>query len=315
LVPPELVFASDKTRRAIERARRLYGPAIEGAESWFVSPSGRALALSRTPGLGTGGELYGGVRDSVAWGCALALQTPRAPAACRSIPPAEPDAALAALSVLGPAYDGDLRVGARIYKAALASGLADPELADMIVFGRGGEAFGREAALAAAMPLLADADAAFGQPPLYDDAARRAALEYGRATGDAEAERRIVFEALGRLRRSEGALASVRLVAALRTPEDAVRLLTLADAAPGRVLALHDRLGEEMFALVEPERPPRTPERGALIAAIAFAGLALALALVIAVLASGAMRRRGGPPGPFERLDAAVTRLILGRNI
>ncbi|MCC5994850.1 MAG: hypothetical protein JJU18_00585, partial [Oceanicaulis sp.] len=64
-----------------------------------------------------------------------------------------------------------------------------------------------------------------------------------------------------------------------------------------------------------PRRPPRAPHPQDAAARTAALGMAVLALLMVAVALSGAARaRRIGRPGLLMRIDAHMTRLILGRN-
>lgn len=316
--PPELVFAPPLTRERFERARTLYGAAFIEADRWFAAPQGRALALHALPGVmadpSAQALLQADVRELVVHGCALARAQSVAPAACRSaaLPRGEPDAIRVALALLSYA-DGARVEGVRVAQAAWVAGRLPRPVAER--FGLGARPdYGREVVLAALMPILADAETAFAQPDRFVDAARRAANEHVRGAELGPLGASSLDHALGEVRLSSGALTAVRVSDVLQTPSDAQALAAVAALTGPTVLAVRDLAGPQMLALAT---APPVPDYSWIGVELGLAlGLsALAICLVLTVLISAARRRAGGPPGALERLDGAVTRLILGRNI
>lgn len=325
LEPETLVFAPRSVRLRLQRADALYGPALADAESWFVDPGGRALALGALPGLTPhSARLYGDVRGLIVHGCALGALMNRSTGQCRigflPKPQADPILAGLALAVAGAAPER--RAGARIVKAAWAAGLLDAALAEDIAFGPD-PALGREAVLASAMALLAQAGEAWTQPARFDAASSRAAREAARAARINTRERDRLFDAFTALRREVGALSAMRLADAVGHIEDAEELARLAEAADGRLLAVHALTGSDLLAAIdtgeaeaiEPLDVLAWPQRAQQYAALALATILAALGVLGLSLYCGWARRRGGAPGLLERIDAVMSRLILGRNI
>ena len=320
--PPALILAPAALQARLERAERLYGPALDDAARWFSDPAGRALTLTSLPGAAPDAPvLYGDVRDVLVHGCALAGAMGRSIGQCRvgflPKPDADPILAGLSLAVLG-AGEGD-RAGARLVKAAYAAGHMQPDLAERLAFGEEG-ALGREALLAAVMPVLGEAGEAWTQPARFEDALGRAAGEAAAAAGIDLDARTEAFRAAAAIARESGALAALRLTEALGRAEAAGRLALLAETAGPQLLALQDLDARRLAAAVEtgaaaPPSGTRDWPRRALVHAGAAAALALAAAglLVMSVL-GGYLRRRGRGPGALERLDGAVSRLILGKN-
>ena len=119
------------------------------------------------------------------------------------------------------------------------------------------------------------------------------------------------------MRRASGALAAVRTAHLIESPDDAARLAVVAERHEGALLALEATLGRDLLRLADESAPTFAGGAGVRIDADTVAALVaggLAMALLLWVLIAGYHRRRGGAPGAFERVDAAVSRLILGRN-
>ena len=321
LEPPSLILAPADLRGRLDRARTLYGPALGEAAAWFVEPRGRALALQSLPGLPDASPvLYGDVRDVLVQGCALALASGRRIGQCRVgfLPKPDADPVLAGLSLaVFNASDAE-RSAARIAKAAYAAGRLDRELATQLALG-GDEDLGREALLAAIMPVLTEAGSAWTQPVRFTGALEAAASDAVRASRIEPDVRARVFAALGEVRREAGALAALRLADALRRPEDAERLGLLAERSGPQLLALHALDRAVLADLVAGSRPralvfERLPQSAQRDGALAAGLLLLALMMLAATVIMGFRRVRGGAPGGMERLDGVVTRLILGKN-
>lgn len=322
LDPPSLILAPPRLRERLSRAQGLFGPALDEAGRWFVDPQGRALTVSSLPGARSGAPiLYGDVRDVVVQGCALAQASGRQVGQCRVgfLPKPEADPILAGLSLaVIRAGDRD-RTGARIVKAAYAAGHLPAPVAERIALGPDAN-LGREALLASVMTVLVDAGEAWTQPVRFEDTLARAAQEMVQSARINEAQRSDLFQALRAVRREAGALPALRVSSALSTPEDGARLALLAERAGPQLLALTDLAPQALGALLaepaqaEAFRWSRWPERSR-IESLVGAGLILAALLVlISSLVAGFLRGRGGRPGWFERLDGAVTRLMLGKN-
>jgi hypothetical protein len=322
LNPPSLILAPNPVRGRIERTRTLYGPMLEEADRWFVDSGGRALSLAALPGAQQGAAvLSGDVRDVVVQGCALAQASGRGIGQCRVgfLPKPPADAILAGLSLAVLWADDDQRPGARIVKAAYAAGYLDAAVAERIAFGDN-PSLGRQALLASVMPILVDAGEAWTQPVRFEEALQRAAVEAAISTGIDGAERRTLFEGMGLIRRRVGALAAMRLSAALDTPEQVDRLAVLSETAGPQLLALQDLSPAALSSVLDEPAPvqvlnwARWEQRAKMEAAAAGAlFLSAALLLLFSVIAS-AFRARGARPGWFERLDAGASRLILGKN-
>lgn len=315
-----LVFAPRETSVRLERARALYGPALASVEAWFADPSGRALALDQIPGLDDvppRAVLYGDVRDTLVQGCALAEAAGRRIGPCRvgflPKPPADP--LLAGLALAVAETDGQARIGARVVKAAAAAGILDRGFATGLVLGDD-ETLAREAALAASMPLLAEAGERYTRPVYSSAEARSAGQEFARTLGVDTAARDRVFSRFAMIRRESGALAAVRTAGLVRSEADAQRLADLARTHGPALLGVNAALGPQMLTIdtVPAAAQTRLSERAVrrLSAAAALAGLAFGM--LGWVLLAGWRRARGGGPGLVERADCAVTRLILGRN-
>ncbi|XBQ15673.1 MAG: hypothetical protein ABL308_12020 [Oceanicaulis sp.] len=310
--PAALIFAPARIHTRLDRSGRLYRAAARDAEAWFVEPGDRALVLAATPGLDGPGVMFGDVRDLVLQGCALARTSRTEVAGCAAAPPTDSDPARAVLALLAAGLDGEAQIGARILKAAAFTGEADAAFLERLLLGRDAT-LGREAMLAASMPVLTEARDAHTQPARHEAAAALAAGEYQRAVR--VREREAVLLALSEVRRNEGAVAAVRAATLLRRPEDAEALAEISRVTEGRLRALIELQGADVFGLARaPDLPRRAaaPDREAMIA---LALLGAAFAFVLWVLIAGLIRSRGGAPGLFERVDASATRLILGRNI
>jgi len=324
LDPETLIFAPMNVRVRLQRAEALFGPALGDAEAWFVDPGGRALALDALPGLTPRTpRLYGDVRGLVVRGCALLTQLTRPTGQCRVgfLPKPQADPVLAGLSLAVAGAAPERRAGARIVKAAWAAGLLEATLAQELAFGPD-LVLGREAVLASAMPVLAEAGQAWTQPARFETASVQAMAEAARAAGIDTERRDQVFDAFTALRREVGALSALRLADTVRSVDDAERLARLAEAAEGRLLALHVFTRSELLTAVdtreaEPAEPLDVlawPERAQRFAGLSIVSVLLALSLLGLSLYSGLKRRRGGAPGLLERIDAIMSRLILGRN-
>ena len=323
--PPELVFAPPSLRSRLARAEALFGPALRDAEAWFIDPRGRALSLQAAPGLSSAQDhLYGDVRGALVHGCALAGVPGRRFGQCRVgfLPKPQEDPILAGLALAVAGAEPERRVGARIAKAAWAAGRLDRRLATRLALGPDPE-LGREAVLASLMPILSEAGTAWTQPARYEDVLRHAALEaQDSARIDVDARDRF-FDALAAMRRQIGALSSVRIADGVRSIEHAESLALLVETAGPRIVALHALSGAQGVAAIErgAEGPAldwnfmdwpwaRQRDFGLAVASVLAAVLLLGL-----TLNSGFRRRRGGAPGVFERFDATMSRLILGRNL
>ncbi len=325
LEPETLIFAPRVLRVRLQRADALFGPALSDAEAWFVAPGDRALALDALPGLTPRtARLYGDLRGLVVRGCALGALMNRPTGQCRIgfLPKPQADPVLAGLSLAVAGAAPERRSGARIIKAAWAAGLLDASLAEEISFGPD-PVLGREAVLASAMPVLAQAGEAWTQPARFDTASARVAQEAGRAARINTRERDRLFDAFTALRREVGALSAMRLADTVRDIEDAEELARLAQAADGRLLALHAFKGPELLAVLDAGEAQEVerwdvwawPRRAQHFAALSLAALLAALGVLGLSLYHGRKRRRGGSPGMFERIDAAMSRLTLGRNL
>ncbi|MEQ8405234.1 MAG: hypothetical protein RKE49_09060 [Oceanicaulis sp.] len=316
----ELVFADERTVARLQRARALYGPALEQVETWFSDPAGRTLSLRAVPGLDAApprAALHGDVRDVIVQGCALAEQSGRRVPQCRVVflPKPPGDLLQAALALAVVDSEGQARIGARIFKAAAAAGFADEPHVSRLVLGRD-DRLAREAVLASAMTLMSEAGERYTRPVYSQTDAAGAGADFTRSvTGDA-AERDRVFAHMAAVRRETGAIAAVRLAGLVRSEQDAARLAALADRHGPALLGLHAALGPAVMEIDARAGPASWPAgveaRRDLALAAGLAGLALAL--LAWVIGAGWRRARGGPPGLVERTDAAVTRLILGRN-
>jgi len=318
LEPPFLIFASPDLARRLERARTLYGPARNAAEAWFAAPRGAAIHL---PALaGWRGEapvtLFGDARDLVIHGCAAALEAGRRIAACSSMPGGSSDPVLTGLLLHAAAVPGEGGAGRRLAAAAYASGHLDAALAQRLALGPD-PALGREALLAVLMPLLAEAAAVSREPWRYQARAEAAINEYARAAQIEINEYQGVAHALNAVRRSDGAIAALRIAAWLTSPQDAARLTHIAAARPGHLLAFDALAGAHVLDAAREPAPapsgPQTPRRAVLISLALVPG-ALALGMVAAALNGASKSRRRRRPGSLTRLDAAMTVLILGRN-
>lgn len=318
LNPPFLIFASPDTARRLERARSLYGPARDAAEAWFAAPRGAAIVLTALPGWR--GEavvtLFGDARDLVIQGCAFAHEAGHRIISCDSAPEGTPDPVLTALLLHAAAEPGEGGAGRRLIAAAYASGRLEAGLAQRLALGPD-PSLGREALLAALMPLLVEAGPAIREPWRYQAQAEAAARDYARAAGVDLSAYFKVADALNAVRRSDGAIAALRTAAWLIEPQDAARLMRLAQVRPGYLLAFDALAGAQMMAAAGETGPvrqtPHTPRRAVLIVLALMPGL-LALAMVAAALNGAAKGRRHRRPGALTRLDSAMTVLILGRN-
>lgn len=322
LDPPSLILAPPRLRDRLSRAQGLFGPALDEAGQWFVAPQGRALTVASLPEAWSGAPiLYGDVRDVVVQGCTLAQASGRQVGQCRVgfLPKPQADPILAGLSLAVIRADDRDRTGARMVKAAYAAGHLPAPLAERIALGPD-PSLGREALLASVMPVLVDAGEAWTQPVRFEGELARAAQEMVQSARINEAERSDLFQAMGAVRRETGALPALRVSSALSRPEDGALLALLAERAGPQLLALTDLAPTALSDLlaqpdqIEPWRWSRWSERSQL-EALKGAGLILAALLVlISSLVAGFLRGRGGRPGWFERLDGAVTRLMLGKN-
>ena len=323
LEPPELILAPPSLRARLDRARALFGPAIGEAQTWFVDPGGRALALGALPGLGAPQAVfYGDERDVLVHACAMADQAGLGIGQCRVgfLPKPRPDPILAGLSAAVLSAPADQQAGARIVKTAWAAGLLDPALAERLAFGPDAS-LGREALLAALTPVLSQAGDAWSQPVRYRDALADAGAEAVRAGRVNLQDRSAVFTAAGDLRQNAGAFASVRVLRHLRLPEDAARLAELGRAAGLRLAALDGLDPGALADLLDGARRAGPvaaledwPEPARIQAGLSVAALLGAASLLGLSLWAGYRRGRGGPPGLLERLDGVMTRLILGKN-
>jgi len=319
--PPELVFAPAPVSRRLGRARALYGPAADAVESWFSESGGRALVLSGAPGLEdapAGAALYGDVRDLLVQACALAEQAGRRIGQCRVafLPKPAANLLVAGIALTTTGVEGQARVGARVLKAAASAGLADDAYIGSLVLGTD-TALAREAILASAMPLIAEAGERYTRPVYSHDDAATAATDYARATGIDEAQRNRVLAHLGAIRRDAGALQAVRMAGVIRSEADAARLAALAQQYGHQTLALHQALGAGILDLAAAPQGSLhidISETAWRYGGIAAGFLLLAIGLVFWVLLAGFYRTRGGAPGFVERMDGRMTRLILGRN-
>lgn len=319
--PPELIFASEPVAVRLQRARALYGPAVDAVEAWFSEPGGRALVLRGAPGLEhapPGAALYGDVRDLLIQACALAEQAGRRIGQCRVVFLPKPDADLlvAGLSVAATGVEGQALVGARVLKAAAAAGLANESFIGSLVLGADPQ-LAREAILASAMPLISEAGERYTRPVYSAQDAREAAAAFARTTRIDEAQRDRVFAHVGAIRRDAGALAAVRMAGIIQSEADAARLAGVAERYGRQTLALHQALGPGVLDLAR--APLLAPRREVSDAAWRNGGLAagfllLAIGLVVWVGLAGFYRMRGAAPGLVERVDGRVSRLILGRN-
>lgn len=319
--PPELVFAPEPVSRRLQRARALYGPSVGAVETWFSDPGGRALVLRGAPGLEQappGAALYGDVRDLLVQACALAEQAGRRIGQCRVVflPKPNADLVVAGLAVAATGVDGQALVGARVLKAAAASGLVDEGFIGPLVLGADPR-LAREAILASAMPLITEAGQRYTRPVYSAEDARAAAAGFARAAGVDEPQRNRVFAYMGSVRRDAGALAAVRMAGIIQSEADAARLAAVAERYGAQTLALHQALGRGVLDLAR--SAPVSQNREVSDAAWRNGGLAagfllLAIGLVVWVGVAGLNRNRGGAPGLVERVDGRVSRLILGRN-
>ncbi len=322
--PPFLLVAPAQIQTRLRRNERLYGPTLREAETWFVDPAGRALALDSLPGLDAPARrVYGDVRGLLVQGCALALERTQAVGQCRVgfLPKPDADPVLAGLALAVPGTEPEFRAGARVAKAAWAAGHMDAQLAELLALGNDA-VLGEAAVLASTMRLMVDAGEVWSQPDRFDQVARMASLEAARAAEVDHQWRSEMFAAFSALRREVGALAALRLMDTVRSLEDAQLLVRLAQNAEGQLLALHAMTGPDMLLSIEAgsiaqrrtlpvSRWPRQAQRYA--AASTGAGV-LALGLLAFSLYGGFRRRRRGVPGALEQADATMSRLILGRN-
>lgn len=320
--PATLILAPEPMRQRLDRARRLYGPALGASELWFADPGGQALALASLPGVQPGAPtLYGDVRDVLVQACALAQASGRSVSQCRVgfLPKPAADPILAALSLaVFSADEGDVS-GARLIKTGYAAGLLDAYGAEQLAFGPD-RVLGREALLAAVMPVIAEAGEAWTQPVRYAAPLRTAALEAARAGRVDQDQRSRAFAAMAALRRDVGSLTAMRLSTSVSSADDAERLALLSELAGRRLLALSDLDPDQLVQLTQvPDARRRPgfsdwPQRARLQALLGGGLIVMAVLVLLASMVRGYLRRRGGGPGGLERLDAAVTRLILGKN-
>ncbi|MGY6629330.1 MAG: hypothetical protein ACXIVL_12500 [Oceanicaulis sp.] len=318
LDPPFLIFASPDTVRRLHRARTLFGPARDAAEAWFTAPRGAAIALAALAGW-RGGDpvtMFGDARDLVIHGCAFAQEAGRPIAACASVPEGSPDPVLAGLLLHAAAIPGEGGAGRRLIAAAYASGHLDAAMARELALGPD-PALGREALLAALTPLLEEAGAVNREPWRFQAQADTAAREHARGARIDLLQYQAIIHALNVMRRGDGAIAALRSASWIAGPEDAARLIRVAEARPGHLLAFDVLAGAQMLdAALDPAEgraAPQTPRRAVLIGLALMPGL-LALAMVAAALSGASKGRRQRRPGVLTRLDAAMTVLILGRN-
>ncbi len=323
--PAALVFAPAILQNRLGRAEQLYAPTFVEAERWFVEPGARALALDALPGLNPDvARIYDDVRDLVVQTCAVAMQLGRGGGQCRVgfLPKPQADPVMAGLTLGVVGAEPERRAGARLAKAAWAAEQLHPELAEALAFGPDVE-LGLAATLASAMPLMVDAGEVWTQPNRFEGAARAASREAALAAGMDQRWRDRVYDSLTALRREVGALAALRLLDTVATVEEAETLVRIAEASEGQLLALHTLVGPELIARIEDQRPPRSrvrsllewPERAHRYSALSVLALLAAFAVLAISLWGGWKRKQGRPPGPLERFDAAVSRLILGRNL
>lgn len=320
LVPEELVLAPQLTRQRYSASQSLYGRAYEDADRWFAAPGGRALDLKA---FGLDAEdpdrlspLYGDVRALVIEGCALAREQGLRVSQCELeyIPQVRADAVRTALAL--SLYDPDTNlVGGRLAIAAWLAGPSDHSGWRSLALGADPR-MGQQRLLTALLPLISEAGAVYAQPQQYQSQAEAVAEEYRRTADLSVTERRTVYQALALVRRLEGAFAAIHTGSLIYSAGDADGLAQLSQVAEGRLLAAHDILGDELASVWR--SAPRTTalidfERVEI--QLASALFALAILMLCVVLISGLRRRMGGVPGGYERLDAAVTRLILGRNV
>lgn len=319
--PPALILAPAPLRARVERARRLFGPTFEDAALWFVAPSGRALSLASLPGASPdAGILYGDVRDVVVQACALAQAEGRSVGQCRVgfLPKPQPDPILAGLSLAVLYSDEAGRPGARLIKAAYGAGHLSPLLAERLALGPDPN-LGREALLAAVMPVLTEAGEAWTQPVRYQDQLAEAARAAAAASHIDPQGRRTVFAPMGAVRREIGAVSALRVAGVLERPADAERLALLAETAGAGLLALADLDRDQLDGLMAagaaaPAPLYAWPQRAQLQAGAGTAMILAALALLLGSILAGALQARGGRPGWLGRIDRAMSRLILGNN-
>lgn len=321
--PAALILAPPSLRARVDRARRLYGPAFEDAALWFVARSGRALTLASLPGaLPDAAILYGDVRDIVVQACALAQAAGRSIGQCRVgfLPKPRPDPVLAGLSLAVLASDEAGRPGARLIKAAYGAGHLSPRLAEQLAFGPDPE-LGREALLAAVMPVLSEAGEAWTQPVRYRAQLAQAGQAAAAAARIDNQDRQAVFTAMGAVRREVGAVSALRLAVVLQHPSDADRLAVLAETAGRPLLALADLDRTRLDGLMAggaleraSARASDWPRRAQLQAGAGASMILFALALLLGGVVAGAIQARSGRPGWLERIDGAASRLILGKN-
>jgi len=321
--PPELIFTPPMTQARLRRAAGLFERLLEAADAWFVRSGGQALSVSALPGFqarnGESVTLYGDVRDIIVQGCALAREGRFRVEACEDagLPRVDSDPVLAGLSLAAADIAAGYQIaGVRISKAARAAGLLDDDFAARLALGVDAT-LGREAFMAAVMPLLYEAGEVYAQPVRYVAMARAAATQYRSAARLDTRQNRRVYQALSTVRRHESALIAVRIAGVITSEEDARRLEVLADVSDGKLLSLHAQLGRDMLAIAG--SPPRNavywPQSVKQHLALAAGLLLLGFLLVLIVVVSGMRRRVEGEPGWLERLDASASRLILGRNI
>lgn len=323
--PEELVFAPPAVQVRLRRANALYASTFVEAERWFVEPDGRALALEALPGLTPRySRVYDDIRDVVVQGCAAAAQTGRASGQCRvgflPKPASDPIMVGLALSVVGS--EPERRAGARLAKAAWAAGVLDPDLAQRLALGPDAN-LGQAAVMASATRLMVEAGEVWSQPLRFRDAARTASVEASQSANIDRGHRDAVYDLLTALRREVGAIATIRLLDAVRTRQDAEALMRLADVSNGQLLALHALTGADLLDQIGgSERALRYhrsvfdwPRNAQLFASISVFSILFAVALLVASLWQGHLRKQGRRPGLLERLDAGVSRLILGRNL
>lgn len=320
LQPEELIMAPQLTRQRYSASRSLYGRAYEDADRWFAAPGGRALDL-KALGLEVHAPerlspLYGDVRALVIEGCALARSQRLPVSQCDLdyIPQVQADPVRTALVL--SLYDPDTNlVGGRLAIAAWLTGPGDHSGWRNLALGSD-PGLGQQRLLTALLPLLSEAGAVYAQPQHYQAQAEAVAEEFRMTSDVSVADRRTVYQSLAVVRRLEGAFTAIHTGSLIYSAQDAEGLAQLSQIADGSLLAAHDILGNDLASLWRsPARNGPLIDVERLEIQLAISLFALAILMLIVVLISGLRRRMGGVPGGYERLDAAVTRLILGRNI
>ncbi|MFW6413341.1 MAG: hypothetical protein ACOC0V_04325, partial [Oceanicaulis sp.] len=234
----DLVFAPRQTVDRLQRARVLYGPALEEVEAWFAAPQGRTLSLRAAPGLAFApprAALYGDVRDVIVHGCALAEASGRRISQCRVVflPKPPGNVLQGALALTAAQTEGRARIGARLLKAASAAGMLERGFMAELVMGAD-ETLAREAVLASAMGLVSEAGDRYTRPVYSHEMAQRAGEDFAAAVGLDQERRDQVLRSIAEVRREAGAVAAIRTAGLIESASDAEHLVRLAEVLLGR---------------------------------------------------------------------------------